>query len=209
MKVFIIHYKKLVERKIHIIKQMKKYNIIDYEFIEIDRDELNNENTSIFEDNYSNAQQAITLSHLYAYQQAQKYEISLILEDDVILAPNFLEKLYNYFQQLPADFDMLFIGDGCNHHIHPNKLIPNKYIYKRFLKEGEEFATRCTDSYIISKNCATTLCNYVNDLPKKINLAIDCWLNIPCEEMDLNIYWAEPTIVTQGTQNGLFEPSHN
>lgn len=25
----------------------------------------------------------------------------------------------------------------------------------------------------------------------------------------LNVYWAEPTIVTQGTQNGLFQTSHD
>ena len=49
MKFFIIHYKKLIDRKNHILKQFEKYNITDYEFIEIDRDELQGYDLSIFE----------------------------------------------------------------------------------------------------------------------------------------------------------------
>jgi len=35
MKVFVIHYKKLVDRKHNIIRQFNTHNITDYEFIEI------------------------------------------------------------------------------------------------------------------------------------------------------------------------------
>ena len=214
MKIFVIHYKKLINRKNHILNQFKNYNITDYEFIEIDRDELYKENISMFQENYNKSQIAISLSHFYAYKQINdKYEHALIFEDDVILSDNFIDKLNNYMSELPENFDMLFLGDGCNFHIQKHKLIQNKNIYEKSLYptnfEGEVGgATRCTDSYIVSKKCAKKICDYVNNLSYKINLPIDWWLNVAARDNNFKVYWAEPTIVTQGTQNGLFTSSH-
>jgi hypothetical protein len=36
----------------------------------------------------------------------------------------------------------------------------------------------------------------------------DFWLNIAARDNNLEVYWAEPTIVTQGSQTGLFQTSH-
>jgi len=212
MKIFVIHYKKLVDRKKHILEQFKKYNIIDYEFIEIDRDELENENINIFQENYSKSQIAITLSHIYAYKQiSEKYDNGLIFEDDVILSNNFIDIFNIYIAQLPENYDMLFIGDGCNLHIENDKLIPNKYIYEKCLYPtswGGDGLGRCVDSYLVNKKCAIELCNYINNLTYKINIPIDFLLNDIGRDKNFKIYWAEPTIVTQGTQNGLFISSY-
>ena len=212
MKIFVIHYKKLVNRKTHMIDQFQKYNITDYEFVEIDRDELTPQNRSKFPENYSNSQIAICLSHFYAYQQISAHEDEgLIFEDDVILSADFIDKLNLYRNQLPNDYDMLFLGDGCQLHIQKHRLIPGNYIYEKCLyptEWGGDGAGRCTDSYLVSKKCATTLMDYVDKLTQKINLPIDWWLNIAARDNQFQVYWAEPTIVTQGTQNGCFESSH-
>lgn len=213
MKIFVIHYSKLVNRKTHILDIFQKHNITDYEFIEIDRDELNSHNTDIFEENFYNFYKAILLSHFYAYKQiSEKYENGLIFEDDVILSENFTDKLNQYIFQLPEDYDMLFIGDGCNLHIEEYKLIPNQFVYEKCLNPtswGGDGATRCVDSYLVNKKCAIKLCNYINNLTNKINLPIDWWLNVASRDNDFKVYWGEPTIVTQGTQNGeLFDKSY-
>jgi GR25 family glycosyltransferase involved in LPS biosynthesis len=212
MKIFVIHYKKLINRKLFILSQFKKYNIQNYEFIEIDRDELYNHDISMFQKNYNNSQIAISLSHFYAYKQiSDKYNNGLIFEDDVILNNNFINILHKYMNQLPTNYDMLFIGNGCNLHIEKHKLISNKNIYEKCLYPtnwGGNGASRCCDSYIISKKCANTLCKYINNLKYKINLPIDWWLNVAARDNIFKVYWAEPTIVTQGTQNGLFITSH-
>ena len=212
IKIFVIHYKKLINRKLFILEQFLKYNISDYEFIEIDRDELYNHNISMFQQNYNNSQIAISLSHFYAYTQiSDKYDNGLIFEDDVILDDNFTDILNKYITQLPKDYDMLFIGNGCNLHIENHKLISNQNIYEKCLNPtswGGDGASRCTDSYIISKKCANKLCQYINNLEYKINLPIDWWLNVAARDNIFKVYWAEPTIVTQGTQNGLFTSSH-
>lgn len=211
MRIFVIHYKKLINRKLFILSQFKKYKT-DYEFIEIDRDDLYNHNISIFQKNYNNCQIAISLSHFYAYKEiSDKYDNGLILEDDAILINNFTDILNKYMDQLPKNYDMLFIGDGCNLHIEKNKLIPNQNIYEKCLYPtlwGGNGASRCSDSYIISKKCANKLCEYINNLNYKIELPIDWWINVAARDNNFKVYWAEPTIVTQGTQNGLFKSSH-
>jgi glycosyl transferase family 25 len=215
-KIFVVHYKKLIERKQYILEQFKRHNISDYEFIEIDRDELIEQNISMFKTNYSTSQIAIALSHFYAYKQiSNNYEHGLIFEDDVILADNFTTIFNNYLKQLPNNYDMLFIGDGCNLHI--DELITKKNIYKKEVYpknwNGREInpyegCTRCTDSYLISKTCAKQLCHYIDSLNYKINIPVDWWLNVASRDNMFKVYWAEPTIVTQGTQNGLFASSH-
>lgn len=213
MKIFIIHYKKLKDRKKFILEQFEKHNITCYEFIEIDRDELYNHNISMFQSNYNNSQIAISLSHFYAYKQiSDKYENGLIFEDDVILSDYFTDIFNIYLNQLPQDYDMLFIGNGCGLHIQQTELIPNKYIYEKGLFPtpwGGDGAGRCTDSYLVNKKCAIKLCEYISNLTYKIDLPSDWWLNIAARENDFKVYWAEPTIVTQGTQNGLFQTSYS
>jgi hypothetical protein len=98
---------------------------------------------------------------------------------------------------------MLFIGDGCNMHIDSNILENlNTNIFK-----NNDYLTRCMDSYLISKKCCIKLLEYLKNITNKIELPIDHWLNIYLKNNNANIYWAEPTIVTQGTSNGLFYSS--
>jgi GR25 family glycosyltransferase involved in LPS biosynthesis len=212
MRIFVIHYKKLGDRKKHILEQFEKHNIKNYEFIEIDRDELENHNIDMFQSNFSKSQIAISLSHFYAYNEIiNKYDNGLIFEDDIILSDNFSEILSTYITQLPEDYDMLFIGNGCNLHIEKHKLKHNKYIYEKCLYPtnwGGNGVTRCTDSYLVNKKCAIKLCDYIHKLKYKINIPVDWWLNIAARDNNFKVYWAEPTIVKQGTQNGLFETSH-
>ena len=72
---------------------------------------------------------------------------------------------------------------------------------------GGNGATRCTDSYIVSKKCAIKLCDYIGKITQKIKTPSDFWLNDACRYINAKVYWAEPTIVTQGTGNGLFVSS--
>jgi glycosyl transferase family 25 len=213
MKIFVLHYSKLTNRKIHMIDQLKKQNITDYEFIEkFDKDELTIHDRILFDVNYKKSTMSLHLKHNYAYKIiAEKYEHALIFEDDVILCDNFSELLRKYMAQLPANYDMLFIGDGCNLHIEKHKLISNKNVYEKSLYPtswGGGGATRCCDSYVVSNKCANQLCEYIKHLPSRISLPIDWWLNITAKDNNFKIYWAEPTIVTQGSQTGMFKTSH-
>jgi len=150
---------------------------------------------------------SLILKHFWVYKEISiKYDCALILEDDAILADNFVEILDKYMAELPADYDMLFIGDGCNLHM-PN--IPDKYIYEKCLHPTSlgDGASRCSDSYIVNKKCAIKLYEYISHLNYKINISSDFWINKAARDNNLKVYWSEPTIVSQGTENGLFKTS--
>ena len=120
MKIFVVHYNKLVERKINILNQLNENNL-QAEFVEqYTRDNLNINDKRIFLRNVNAANMAISLSHLYCYKEiAEKYDYGLILEDDAIFDKNFNNNIIKYICQLPTDWDMLFLDDCCNFHI-PN-----------------------------------------------------------------------------------------
>jgi len=206
IKIFVIHYKKLNERKEFMIHQFNRENITNYEFITIDRDELTENDKDKFQKNFSKPLIANFLSHLYVYKQIKNNEIdyNLILEDDAILCSNFSTVLHSYISQFSKDYDAVFIGNGCNiseHHIETSKIITNCNVYKY---DGDN-KCKCTDSYLISKKCASYIVNYFNVFETKIDIPIDWFLNKPLK--DLNVYWCEPTLVKQGTIIGLFNSS--
>jgi len=201
MKVFIVHYKRLTERKKRMIEQLDKYNL-EAEFVEqYDRNTLLDSDKKLFK-NCDFANIAITLSHLYCFDQIKNnYDYALILEDDCIFSDNFTDICTNYLKQLPTDWDMLFIGNGCNFHIKNNELVENVNVYLYN-------STRCTDSYFVSKKCAAKILDDISQPGYIIKNPVDHWLNIVFQNNKFKIYWAEPTIATQGTQNGLYRSSH-
>jgi GR25 family glycosyltransferase involved in LPS biosynthesis len=218
LKIFVLHYSKLTKRKQYIIHQFKLHGITDYEFIEkFDKDTITDDECPEFSREYVTTRRtelSLHLKHLYVYRTMvrENYEQALVFEDDVILSNGFMEKLGVYMKQLPTEYDMLFIGDGCNLHIPRNQLKPGQYIYEKCLHEtswGGNGAAKCTDSYIIHQRCAKKICDYIaaTSSTKKIDKPADWWLNDTARDLVLRVYWGEPTIVTQGSQNGVFQRS--
>jgi glycosyl transferase family 25 len=212
MNIFVVHYDKLIERRQNMIRQLL-INDLEAEFvIQYNRNNISDNDENLFSTNkiQTNRNKAITLSHLYCYREiADKYDYALVLEDDAIFNYQFKEKLDKYISQLPNDWDMLFIGDGCNLHI-PYDIVnkSNTNIFKKCLEPtlwGGNGATRCTDSYLISKKCASKIIEFIEHT--KIDNAIDWWLNDVCRKHHFNVYWAEPTIVSQGSEIGIFKPA--
>jgi len=177
-----------------------------------DKEDVDNHDCSKFDPQLKKSMMSFLLKTFYVYKEiAERHEHALILEDDVILSPNFSNTLEKYMRELPTDFDMLFLGNGWNLHIQPSELIPGKHMYPKGLYPtwwGGDGITRCTDSYIVSQKCAKSLCEYVKNLSYRINLSGDWWLNVAARDNKYIGYWAEPTIVTQGTQSGMFKSSH-
>ena len=211
MKIFVLHYSKLTDRKAYIVEHFKQQNL-HCEFVErFDKEEITDTEMSRFQiynnkPGYDNkAGISLFLKHTFVFQEIMdKYDSAIIFEDDVILCDNFMEKLNQYMAELPDDYDMLYIGDGCQMHIPSSKLEPNKHVY---IRNHGECASRCTDSYVVSKKGAKKMCDYIQTINYKINEPIDWWLNRASRETVCKVYWAEPTIVTQGSKNGTFTSS--
>ena len=214
LKVFIIHYTPLTDRKQFLDVEMIRHSL-EHEYIRCyDREDLTNHDLSIFDMNKVRLSEcSLIRKHIDAYCRivSSPFEHNIILEDDVILSNGFRNKIETGLLQLPHDYDMLFIGDGCGLHIPESDQHPGKVIYKKCREPtewGGDGATRCTDSYFVSRNCARKLIKYVMELG---NMAIqkpaDWWLNQVIRDLKLEVYWMEPTIVTQGSNTGKYSSS--
>jgi glycosyl transferase family 25 len=201
VKIFVVHYDKLTERKNNIINQMKKCNL-EFEFVSnYGKDVLTDEDKKMFR-NLSDGEISVALHHIQCFKLiAEKYNYALILEDDAILHKKFTTALNCYIKLLPDDWDMLFIGSGCNLHVNPELIVKGKHIYKQNVGHS---STRCLDSYLISNKCAKLIVEKLQIPNYTIIAPADFWLNHVIKNNNLNIYWAEPTIVKQGSENGLF-----
>jgi len=201
MKIFVIHYDKLIERKNNMINQLK-INNIDAEFISNKgKDVLTFEDKSPFS-KLNDAEISLFLHHIECFKTIVEecHDFALILEDDALFNETFFETLKNYMTHLPRDWDMLFIGDGAKLHIEQNILDSCKKcnIFRAY-------TSRCTDSYLLSNKCAKKIMNIINSDNFSCNLPIDHWFNVVIEDETLKVLWAEPTIVTQGSENGSFK----
>jgi GR25 family glycosyltransferase involved in LPS biosynthesis len=202
-----------------------------------DAREITEEESKPFAKDYKRTEMSLFLKHIYAYRliandneadeadEADEAEPTIIFEDDVILADDFYEILGIYMNEArdtnaanaangvsdvgyardTSEYYMLFIGCGYNLHINKEVIEVDKHIYKNSY-------TRATDSYVITSRCAKKICDYYDMISATaaacpITLPINLWLNKAILDNWLNVYWCEPTIVSQGSQSGLFEIS--
>jgi len=219
VKAYVIHYTPLKERKVFLKNQLEQEQVA-YTFIErYDREVLYEGDMRRFDLRRVRLSMCSNImKHLLAYQMIShaSHKYNLILEDDAVLSEGFIPRLRRGLDELPDDYDMLFIGDGMGMHIASDRLEEGRYVYRKDNQGGRwgkgpegAGATRCTDSYLVSKRCAKILSQYVMMLPAHaINVNSDLWLNEVIRRFNFNIYWLEPTIVTQGTQNGMYNTSH-
>jgi hypothetical protein len=83
-------------------------------------------------------------------------------------------------------------------HIDKNLLVDGKFIY-------ENETTRCLDSYLISRKCCKIILEKLNLPNYTILCPVDHWLNFVIRNNNFKVLWTEPTIVTQGSEKGIFK----
>ena len=224
--IFITHWTKLKRRKRELLERMKKEEL-DGRFIEkYDSQDLDLESEWCLkftnhlksgEASKNGAVISLFLKHIECYRIMieENIEVALILEDDVLFENDFKNKLSNYINQLPDDWNVLCIGNGCGLHISSKRFSekkpPNVYLKYAGKIEGEGIGLyRCTDSYLINLKTATQIYgNFIKTNQNHINDAVDFWLNKTSSGLGHKMYWCEPTITRQGSQNGSYLSSVN
>ena len=159
---FIINLKRDIERREKVEKQLKKENIINYEFITgIDgqNGDLENYSFNILQDwNEPFTRKTITkgecgcaLTHYNIWKKIvqENIEHCLILEDDIIIANNFNSKLQEKLDNI-SNFDLLYVG---RRPLSKNEIIVNTHIIKAKYSYGMH-------AYILSITGARKLLEY-------------------------------------------------
>ena len=202
--IYVIHCKTgLEERRRSIESQLGQFGLT-FEFIlEHDRDELDPKVCQkYFSQSYPNNLISLSLKHREGMRRlvASGHKTGLILEDDVILCPDFpiqLEKVLKESNHL-AFPHVIYLSNYGNRYTPRSKLKKNKLIY-------ENNQSRACDSYLITANaCANRLDWWEKNI---FSLPIDHQVNVIDPSVGIKIFWAEPTLIEQGSENGTFNSS--
>ncbi len=223
MKIFVIHYKKLINRKKYLTKLLSNF---DYEFIEkYVRENISEYDTKYFKNeklwkkrvdgiynniviNYrdlSDAEICNSLSHFDAYEKIinEKLDYAIILEDDVIGEFNFDENINELVEKLPIDFDCVFFGTSYNMKVLDKLTFESSSIISKDLYKKKLGTSRTADAYIVSNKAAKKLVKNMTEL----SLPIDYELTYFFRHLNMNIYWKDPGFVLQGSMSGQYSSS--
>ena len=213
-KVYVIHYTKLIDRKNKIEDQFA--NIANIEFInEYDKEELSNDvlnkfylpstnewnkkvsplwNVNIHRFRILNpAEISCTIKHIMAIKKVAENGDAFIIEDDLLINSNFVNDFNEMINDLPNDWDIIMVGAGCNMHAN---IIGNQKFYK-----ASNPATRCLDSYLLSQKAAIKIMETI--IP--FQLVSDWELAYHLYKHELNTYWLEPSLCSQGSETGVYK----
>jgi GR25 family glycosyltransferase involved in LPS biosynthesis len=141
---------------------------------------------------------SLAYKHMQTYFDIaiNEFDSALILEDDAVIVNNFVNRFNDYLSRTPDDWDLIFIGSGCDLRIRDTE--PGKVAY---LKSHP--ASKCTDSYCIRGSAAALLSQNIIHHSLPIDFELNYWM----EKLNFRVYWWEPPLVMQGSQIGLYESS--
>ena len=200
-KIYIVHYKKLLERKKIIENSLSSSGISYYFETDYDRSNLASKDLKKFSGNLEDSYKANFLSHIKCYDLLSHSddEYALVLEDDSVPGSFFYENVEYYLKQLPKDFGLFFVSKGKNQFSIPWYLRrPFKKVYKKDnqpVKWGGAGASRNADAYFISKKYAKLLFDEFNNEYFFTDTTIDWWMNEVIRKYEIPVYWAEPCLI--------------
>lgn len=220
--IYIIHYKKLIDRKKYLDAMFNMYDFTNINWVShIDRNTMTSEDLAQYKfstDRWhelcsiwgeydsvprklSGPEIACCLSHLWIYNDILKHghKVALIFEDDAILLDGFRNKLNVVLNELPEDFHTCHLTDSFGWSVatykqgyfgamNNNVVTESQHVYKMG-------SSRCADAYLISLDAAQKL----RDNITPFTLPVDWSLNPVYVECNMNVYWAEPPITSQGS----------
>lgn len=216
--VYVVHYTKLVERRINIEKQFNEISnkitfIEDYD-ADVLTTELINEWYQPSEEDWNIrnktlwgrkglptpsfrriniAEISCTIKHIKAIELIAKNGDGFIIEDDVLLKDNFVKNFNRAIDELPNDWDVIMVGAGCNMHVPSTS---DKIFYR-----VDDPATRCLDSYLVRQSAAKKIMSSI----KPFQTISDWELAWQLYANKLITYWLEPSLCVQGSETGVYK----
>ena len=199
--IFIINPRSFTDRRVNIERQLRSIGL-PYEFIHsFDVEDLNaiNMNRYFKKSLLSPQQQSCALKHLEALRLIveRKWQHALILEDDAILSPWFVQGLCEALKESTHldEPHVLFIGSGGNLYTPRKFRVPGRRLYKS--DRG-----RLAEAYVLGIRAARLRIEWIEE--HGIPFPIDNLFEQIDRERGISLYWLEPPVVEQGSKNGRF-----
>ncbi|MDO9117192.1 MAG: glycosyltransferase family 25 protein [Nitrospira sp.] len=200
--ILVINPRDFVDRRTSIERQLQPLGLA-YEFIHsYDVADLDAAITArYFKDELlSPGQRSCALKHLQALRLVveRQWQRALILEDDALLATQFVPRLQAALQESSsiASPHVLFIGSGGNLYTPRRLKVPGRHLYK-------STRGRLGEAYVLGSHEARQRIEWIE--AHGIPLPIDNLFEQIDRECGIDLYWLEPPIVEQGSKNGRFQ----
>jgi len=221
--IYILHYTKLVSRKKNMVKELKR-NFLDKYFnikwVEnFDRETIPIEliqnscavNPSVLNRRMTLGEIANAMGHKYIYQQIlDNDEIALVLEDDTIFKPNFIDHLYHLLNYLPCGWEQICLGGPTGEIKIPVKSIEgsirmNFRSDEVFFYRPETPAPATLSCMLHHKKSAKKILQ--SQYMQKFLAPSDHNLWVVNIDQQVNIYWVQPWITYEASKTDMFDTS--
>jgi len=202
----IVHWKKLEERKkmmdkqiVHLSKNIKNIEWVDW----FDRDTLTWDD---IQENYCPLNtvllRPLTLGEIsngmaHNHILSTVKGINMVIEDDVILKPNFIQNVDKVLEIAPVDWDVIVLG----YHFSEPTFVEKEKITLT-IAEKSNIHTCC---FLIKEKIAERITQHF--LFKPFPTTIDHTLCIILPDIDAKVYHVDPWLCFEGSKVGLFDTS--
>ena len=199
--IFVLNVRSFIERRRSIERQLDPLHLA-YEFIhDYDVSDLSADVLQKYfqRSTLSLAQQSCAMKHVQAIRLMveRDWQRVLILEDDVILAREFVEGVRDAIEEASCleEPHVLFIGSGGNLYTPRSVRVAGQRLYRS--EKG-----RLAEAYIIGRRAAKLRIAWIEQ--NGIVLPADNLFERIDQEMGIASYWLEDPVVVQGSKNGTF-----
>lgn len=208
MKVYVIHYKPLKERITKVMDLL--FSCDSVEDIEVVTSETSilkfateEENNGVLPEDFpqqttTDLERSVYHKHFRVFKKiAESRELAIVLEDDALFDPKELDRFIAECEEVPPGMGWCFFGTGLGIRLPGRGFIP----------VPNRLKSKCADSMLIDPTAARVIFNDL--LTDMVRGPIDWDLNYRFIKHDINVYWYEPGIVIQGSENGTYPCCHN
>ncbi len=232
MNINVVHYSKLIDRKKNLINEFKNYQINLIFNEKYNKENLNRADLKRFNYRYIDkfikrkpGFRKLKKSMISAFMkhidlltsQDEDNSYIVIIEDDLILEKDFENRLNKVISNLPQDFGFCFFDSFRDDYgkVEDRLFDPKKIIHEIDYFEPPDYSrssnkrcgkTRGAGGYIFNLRYRQLLKDeYYSQ--EKIYIMIDHWLNHFINQYDLRVFWVEPALSRQGSQNAMMDRS--
>jgi len=208
-RIYLINVKAFVERREHALAQLARFGLSAELVHDWDAQDITPEIDARYfaGSGLSLQQKSCCLKHVTALkrivERGERY--ALVLEDDVVLAPEFAEGVGAALAQSPrhASPQVIFIGCGGNFYTPRSQRKPGERLYP-------SLRGRFADSYIIGADAARVRLDWIAQ--NRVAKPIDNQFEAIDRARGIQMLWLEEPVVEQGSKVGRFdttlEPAH-
>ncbi|MCK6263271.1 glycosyltransferase family 25 protein [Vibrio sp. ZSDE26] len=201
IKTFVIHVSKGYEdRRKHIDSHLPERGITDYEYmLRGDIDDLSDDiRNHFFGESMSLPEKSCFYKHYLVMKRVVEEKIPqvLVLEDDALLEPDFLDQLSLISLELRKQSKYLVNIEEASSLVPVSIRVPKQKLY---LCEVNKLAGGLIYDYSMAEAVVTYVESYTQDAP------IDTTLGKLRHLLGYNLFWVHPPLVKQGSKSGLFD----